>query len=187
MSKRALSPSTPKNKSKKYKITFQTEWLTEFPNIKRSDKGDGFAFCTLCNSTFGVTAGGRNDITRHNKGSKHIANASSSKIMPKIATLFKATTPNKVTEAEVIFSTFIAEHNIPFAAADHFTSLCQRMFPDSEIAKKFACRQTKLTHIINSAVASSFDVKITAKCRAEKFSIMIDESNDQGGERLWRS
>ena len=130
-----------------------------------------------------LTAGGRNDITRHNKGSMHIANASSSKIMPKIDTLFKATTRDKVTEAEVIFSTFIAEHNIPFAAADHFTSLCQRMFPDSEIAKKSACHQTKLTHIINSAVALSFDAKITAKCRAEKFSIMIDESNDQGGEK----
>ena len=51
-------------------------------------------------------------------------NASSSKIMPNIATLFKATTPEKFTGAEVFFSTFIAEHNIPFAAADHFTSPC---------------------------------------------------------------
>ena len=165
MSKR--SPSTPKNKTKKYKTTFQTEWLTEFPNIKRSDKGDGFAFCAFCNSTFGVTVGGRNDITIQNKGSTYIANASSSKIMPKIATLFKATTPDKVTEAEEIFSTFIAEHNIPFAAADHFTSLCQHMFPDSEIARKYACRRTKLTYIINSAVAPSFDAKVTAACKAE--------------------
>ena len=51
-------------------------------------------------------------------------NASSSKIMPNNATLFKATTPEKVTDAEMVFSTFIAEHNIPFAAADHFTSPC---------------------------------------------------------------
>ena len=64
---------------------------------------------------------------RHNQTKQRIdahRNASSSKIMPNIATLFKATTPEKVTVAEVVFSTFIAEHNIPFAAADHFTSPC---------------------------------------------------------------
>ena len=55
-------------------------------------------------------------------------NASSSKIMPNIATLFKATTPEKFTGAEVVFSTFIAEHNIPFAAADHFTSPCWNIY-----------------------------------------------------------
>ena len=107
---------------------------------------------------------------RHNHTKQRIdahRNASSIKIMPKIAALFKATTPDKVTKAEVIFSTFIAEHNIPFAAADHFTSLCQRMFPDSEISKKYACCLTKLTHIINSAVTPHFDAKVTATCKAE--------------------
>ena len=55
---------------------------------------------------------------RHNQTKQRIdahRNASSSKIMPNIATLFKATTPEKVTGAEVVFSTFIAEHNIPIS------------------------------------------------------------------------
>ena len=71
---------------------------------------------------------------QHNQTKQRInahRNASSSKIMPNIATLFKATTPEKVTGAEVIFSTFIAEHNIPFAAAFYIPMLkylCRRPF-----------------------------------------------------------
>ena len=70
---------------------------------------------------------------RHKQTKQRIhahSNASSSKIMPNIATLFKATTTEKVTGAEVIFSTFIAEH-IPFAAADHFTPPCWNIYADN--------------------------------------------------------
>ena len=45
---------------------------------------------------------------------------------------------DQVTQAEVYFATFIAEHNLPFLAADHFTRLCKVMFPDSKIAQGFA-------------------------------------------------
>ena len=37
-------------------------------------------------------------------------------------------------------ATFIAEHNIPFLAADHFTKLTKVMFPDSTIAQDFLPR-----------------------------------------------
>ena len=87
------------------------------------------------------------------------------------------------THTEVLFSAFVAKHNISFAVPDHFTDLCQHMFPDSEIAKKFACRRTKTTHIVNWAITPSFDSKVTEACENEKFSIMVDESNDQGGEK----
>ena len=147
--KRELSPcASPASKSqKKYKCSFQNEWVKEFPHIRRSEKGDAYAKCTLCNSTFGVYAGGRNDVSRHVNGSQHTANFKSASATPGISSLFKktttATTSDKVTKAEV------AEHNLPFNVADHFMSLCQKMFPDSEIAKTFACRRTKSTHVIN--------------------------------------
>ena len=54
---------------------------------------------------------------------------------------------DQVTTAEIYFSTFIAEHNMAFLAADHFTKLCKIMFPDSKIAEEFACGRTKTTAI----------------------------------------
>ena len=187
--KRELSPcsSPASKKQKKYKASFQLEWVKEFPHIRRSEKGDAYAKCVLCNSTFGVFAGGRNDVSRHVTGPQHTANFKSASATPGISSFCKpkstSTTSDKVTNAEILFTAFIAEHNLPFNVADHFTSLCQKMFPDSQIAKTFACRRTKATHLLNLAIAPSFDKKVSTACREEKFSVMIDESNDQGGEK----
>lgn len=42
---------------------------------------------------------------------------------------------DEVTKAEFLFSAFVAEHDLPASVADHFTHLCNAMFPDSKIAK----------------------------------------------------
>ena len=66
-------------------------------------------------------------------------------------------------KAELLFFGFICEHNLPIATADHVEKLFKAMFPDSKIAKKYSCSQTKTTHILSRAVAkeSIFDLKST--------------------------
>lgn len=58
-----------------------------------------------------------------------------------------------VIEAEALWASFVAEHNLPFSASDHATKLFSKMFPDSEIAKKFACGHTKTAALIKGALA----------------------------------
>ena len=57
-----------------------------------------------------------------------------------------------VTRAEVVFANFVAEHNLSFLLADHFTHLTSVMFPDSKIAKPFrsAKHMVPFTHILIS-------------------------------------
>ena len=43
------------------------------------------------------------------------------------------TLADQVTAAEIYFTTFLAEHNIPFLAADHFNKLCKVMFPEAKL------------------------------------------------------
>ena len=52
-------------------------------------------------------------------------------------------TLDKVTNAEVIFTEILLEHNLPFEAASHARHLFQVMFPDSKIGKKYRCTATK--------------------------------------------
>ena len=52
------------------------------------------------------------------------------------------------------------------------------MFPDSEIAKKFACGHTKTTAIIKQALAPHF-LKMVTQSMSNPFSIMMNESNDK--------
>lgn len=184
MSKRLLSPdrtfSTPKKR--KYNSSFKDEWRVTFPWIKRSARGVGFAFCSVCNLHFSVTHGGKNDVTKHTDSSAHKANDSMTKTTPTLTNMFSSA-PDKVTRAEVMFAFFIAEHNLPMAVADHFTELVKEMFPDSEIAKKFSCKRSKTTHILNTALAPALDDRVTSLCKAEKFSLMIDESNDHSDNK----
>jgi hypothetical protein len=47
----------------------------------------------------------------------------------------KSDLSDQVTTAELLFTDFLVEHNIPLAAADHSSKLFSQMFPDSEIQR----------------------------------------------------
>ena len=45
----------------------------------------------------------------------------------------------QVTNAETLFTNFLIEHNVPIAVSDLAGPLFRKMYPDSEIAKKYGC------------------------------------------------
>ncbi|WAR23448.1 hypothetical protein MAR_037117 [Mya arenaria] len=145
----------------------------------RQQKGNRlYARCTACNTDVSIGSGGRNDLTRHLTSKTHLAKAEAISSTPSIKNaFFKPASNDPVVRAEVYFATFIAEHNLSF------TDLVKVMFPDSEIAKKFLCRRTKWTNIVTKALAPVADTQVTRLCRNNKFSIMMDESNDQSDSK----
>ena len=98
-----------------------------------------------------------------------------------------------VTRAEVLFANFIAEHNLPFSLADHFTHLTRAMFPDSKIAKSFKCAHTKTTCLVTGALCPHFSKPVRTSCQENPFSILCDEGSDKDDKnfailvRLWDS
>ena len=58
-----------------------------------------------------------------------------------------------------------------------------KMFTDSEIAKGFSCGRTKTTQIVKRAIAPNLNEDVINKMQSQPFSIMCDESNDQGGDK----
>lgn len=52
------------------------------------------------------------------------------------------------------------------------------MFPDSETAKKLACRHTKTAAIIKEALSPHYLEK-TVKDMSSFYSVIMDESNDK--------
>lgn len=96
-----------------------------------------------------------------------------------------------ITRAEVLFANFIAEHNLPFLLADHFTRLTSVMFPDSQIAKSFKSGHTKTTCIVNGALQPHFATPVEKLCQENPFSVLCDEGSDTDDKnfailvRLW--
>ena len=93
--------------------------------------------------------GGAHDIQKHIKTEKHIRNEQCFQGVSKINTFVKIPqTESAVTSAECMVTNFIIEHNLLVSASDHMTELIKQICPDSAIAKKFQCKRTKTTHIV---------------------------------------
>ena len=95
-----------------------------------------------------------------------------------MASFFRPEVSKSVIEAEARWSLFVAKHNLAFLSSDHASKLFAQMFPDSDIASKFACARTKCTAIVKEALAPHFHTKVLQNM-SNPYSIMIDESNDK--------
>ncbi|KAF3838183.1 hypothetical protein F7725_009951 [Dissostichus mawsoni] len=74
----------------------------------------------------------------------------------------------------------VIEHNLPLARNDHYSKLVSRMFPDSEIARQYACGRTKATHIAYSVASHSVDrLKKAVGLKKAPYSLATDGSSDE--------
>lgn len=140
----AVDPTQPHettvlSKKRKRVCKWQSDWMRY--GMKKSKRGESFAHCNVCNSEVSIASAGISDLKKHMKSKKHCElsllhnDASQTKIT---SSFNKDHLLDQITAAEVYFTLFVAEHNIPFLAADHFTRLCKSMFPDSKIAQGYA-------------------------------------------------
>ena len=116
-------------------------------------------------------------MTSHINGKHHKEMAKACSSRP-VTYFFKPQTQQSVIEAESLWSQFVSKHNLSFQSSDHATKLFRRMFPDSEIAKKFSCGHTKTAAIIKEALGPHYLAK-TLLDMSIFFSILMDESNDR--------
>ena len=69
--KMAESAEGPASKRKKYLVKFKDSWCDKFNLIRKSSKGDTFAFRRVCRIDINVGHEGENDINRHIATSKY--------------------------------------------------------------------------------------------------------------------
>lgn len=118
---------------------FRKEYTDKFNFIIPSKKSVHHAFCSTCRVDISISHGGMCDIRRHVNTEGHKGNAETLGSNKRISDIFVKSNSDldaKVTKAEVMFTNFIVEHNLPIAVADHAGQLFKNMFSDSEIAKK---------------------------------------------------
>ena len=90
---------------------------------------------------------GFKDIDRHCEGRNHVDKLPSIRSQQPIQKIFvkkNSETNRLVSLAEVRFARFLAEHNLPFAAADHLKSLIRVSFPDSKSAQASKANESNL-------------------------------------------
>ncbi|GFO49459.1 hypothetical protein PoB_007596400 [Plakobranchus ocellatus] len=85
---------------------------------------------------------------------------------------------------EVLFTFFLVAHIIQLSGTDHVGKLFRAMFPDSEIAKQYACASTKTRHVTDVLV-DDVDKKVTKAAKDCISSLSMDSSNERGPEQLY--
>jgi hypothetical protein len=87
------------------------------------------AHCKLCNTNFSVAAGALYNVKRHAKRSTHVTAVETSSKTKSITNFVDDKKSSSVILyiSETLFSNFVAEHNLPFSLADHFTKLLQKL------------------------------------------------------------
>lgn len=147
--KRSAKADGPKPKrTKTVDQKYKQEYSLKYPVITSSRVSASHAFCTVCRLDFGVAHGGAYDCTKHVNGTAHKLKANVAAQSTKITSFMCESREYDVINAEVMFTNFIIEHNLPIAASDHAGAIFKKMFPDSGIAKKYGCGRTKTTAII---------------------------------------
>ncbi|GBN12322.1 hypothetical protein AVEN_250723-1 [Araneus ventricosus] len=170
-------------KKRKNNQRFRKEYSEKWPYLIPGK--EGYARCSVCNTEFSITHGGKDDCRRHVSGPKHSDLVKAQLQQQSISNFYPSKLEeNGVIKAETLFVRFLIEHNIPLAASDHSGVLFTRMFPDSDIAKKFSCGHTK-THAIAAVTAETYREKLVNKLRSGLFSLSTDGSNDISDKKLY--
>ena len=138
----------------------------------------------MSNCDISVAGGGIQEVKRHCKSVKHRTFLEGLEDQPSLTTtLSKASAEysfrhHKVLKSEICFARFIAEHNLSFATADHFTKFCKCMFPDSKIVEAFSCTCTKTAVLVTHALGPGAESVVTKMCQKQPFTILCDGGND---------
>ena len=153
---------------------YQRDWQNH--GFSASKRGDN---CNFCNCEINIAHGGVSNLKKQEQTMKHQELTKVGQSCKSLVTYMRQSPIEEaVTHAEVLFANFLAEHNLPFSLADHFTCLTPVMFPNSQIAKSYRSAHTKTICIVTGALHPHFSKPIILLCQSEPFSILCDEGND---------
>ena len=179
--------ATAAKKSKK-SCKVLDSWFTD-PELKgifqrsHPKNSETSLYCLVCEKSVTIEHQGKLDLTRHCRGKSHTTSVNSKRVQGPITAHFNpqgSTIEQQISIAEVKVAGFLAEHNLPFATADHLGPLFKSIFPDSKIAKGYSCGKTKASCILNRAIVPDLRNNLVEQMRNSCFSIATDGSNDQG-------
>ena len=114
--------------------------------ITQSKLGELYFHCKICNKDVSCSHGGTSDLVRHCTAVTHQTQEKERGTQPSIgsSTYTKSYTDIRTRKAEIKLTGFLAEHNLPIAAAHHLSSLITKCCPDSKIARSILAQEQNL-------------------------------------------
>ena len=150
---------------------FLPRYTTKYPCIVASKVSAKRARCSVCDSDFLISHGGRDDVEKHVSSRRHKAKAKAIDKSGKMTSFFAPADPSTSDDdtaairAEALYTQFLVEHNLPLSDSGHDGELFRFMFPDSKIAQSYGRSSggTKTTKVTRACGGSESDSEISAE------------------------
>lgn len=167
----------------KYSASYNPEWAKTYP-VRAVANNKKMFHCIPCNKNIHCSHMGVRDIVLHCGRDVHKANVEKMKNQASLNSFVRkpseSSLEKKTLKAEVMVTNFLVQHNLPIATADHLGPLFKAIFPDSQIASKYAAARTKTTAILNIAMGPHCHQSLVEHCQSHPFTLGTDGSNDSG-------
>lgn len=166
--------------SLKRKCLYREDFASNFEGIKKSRKGNNFAFCLYCSVDIDIGFTGSTAISRHCDASVHKENVKVKKSTNEISKFFTSEntpTSRKTAAAEGTLAYHTAVHALSFKNSECTSKLLGTIFPDSEVAKKFSSAATKCQALICKVLGPQSVEELLVDVGESFYSIGTDSSN----------
>lgn len=95
-------------------------------------------------------------------------------------TMISSDSKNKVLKAEILWALKIMNSHYSFKSSEDTSKLFAAMFLDSEIAKRFACGESKCAYVCTFGIAPHFKrLLLSEVSKQTKYVVLFDESLNQ--------
>lgn len=132
----------------------------------------------------GIARGGKSNLTTHLATKRHReASKKLDKPLESEVKIDECPALDKVNEAELKLCAWAVEHNIPFAAVDKLADVLKGLTIEPKLLEKLTLGRTKTVSVIESVIASTQHDDLVRRMKNDDFSIIIDESTDQGNKK----
>lgn len=131
------------------------EWVLPIKESKNKCK------CKACNK---ILVCGKTELQRHAASAKHKERMKNINTSQKLNILFQRSTDEKVkliehkkqvANAEIVLSSYIAEHNTALSNIEHLVPVLKNIFPTCKIAQDLQLSRKKCTAIIKNVIAKT--------------------------------
>ena len=155
---------------------YQSSWEKQFSWVERDPKSNHYANCNICGKSIKISAG-VTQLIQHSRSVTHIENEAKFKkqcrfgeiegnLAIQAPTCSKSkvlSTEEQVLRAEIIRCIDIVDSNCSFSSADSDNDKYKKMFPDSNIAKGYHQKRTKVKYMVQFGISTVLWKKLSLK------------------------
>lgn len=137
--------------------------------------------CSKCSSRFSIAAGGKTDIERHLKTSKHVGALNAASSSKSLSAYFSSMTDEGMPACEATWTYHLIKQSHSFRSSDCSSKIFRTCFK----MLKFSCGRTKCEAIVTDVLAPHVETMIANELEKCSFVCISTDASNHGSTKIF--